>query len=290
MRAGPRAQPRRPRPCGRGLPARGERPDQGMVSEGVACTWRGPGPCSQAGWPGSRRSPSPTRWGASGPSRTSSAWPAWPGFRCSCGWSSGRAARPPTGGPWGCSSRRGRPTGWTGRSPARLRQTSRLGQLLDPAADRLYIVATIIALAVRAIIPWWLVVALAVREVLMAVVLLVLRRHGWGSLQVSFVGKAATAALLYAFPLLFLGCAPVQLRRDGAGGRLGLRDLGKCTVLVFRLPVHRPGQAADRRRPPAGPAGPPSAGPPARNRRAWDTAGQDPRLEEHCSAVKVGHP
>ena len=77
-----------------------------------------------------------------------------------------------------------------GKIARALGQTSRLGQLLDPAADRLYIVATIIALAVRAIIPWWLVIALAVREVLMAVVLLVLRRHGWGSLQVSFVGKA----------------------------------------------------------------------------------------------------
>src|SRR5580693_6043414 len=88
-----------------------------------------------------------------------------------------------------------------GKIARALGQTSRLGQVLDPAADRLYIVATIVALAVRAIIPWWLVIALAVREVLMAVVLLVLRRHGWGSLQVSFVGKAATAALLYAFPL-----------------------------------------------------------------------------------------
>src|SRR5712691_2106633 len=36
-------------------------------------------------------------------------------------------------------------------------------------------------------------------------VLVVLRRHLYGPLQVSFVGKAATLALLYAFPLLFLG-------------------------------------------------------------------------------------
>src|ERR1700746_444460 len=35
-------------------------------------------------------------------------------------------------------------------------QQSQLGQVLDPAADRLYIAATLIALAVRAIIPWWL--------------------------------------------------------------------------------------------------------------------------------------
>ncbi len=92
-----------------------------------------------------------------------------------------------------------------GKIARALNQQSRLGQLLDPAADRLYIVATVVALAVRAIIPWWLVAVLAVRELLMGVVLWVLRRRGWGTLQVSFVGKTATLCLLYAFPLLFLG-------------------------------------------------------------------------------------
>jgi cardiolipin synthase len=92
-----------------------------------------------------------------------------------------------------------------GKIARALDQESRLGQLLDPAADRLYIVATVIALAVRGIIPWWLVILLAVRELMMAGVLAVLRRRGWGALQVSFIGKGATACLLYAFPLLFLG-------------------------------------------------------------------------------------
>ena len=92
-----------------------------------------------------------------------------------------------------------------GKIARALNQQSRLGEVLDPAADRLYIVATIVALAVRAIIPWWLVGILAARELLMAVVLAVLRRRGWGTLQVSFVGKTATLCLLYAFPLLFLG-------------------------------------------------------------------------------------
>jgi cardiolipin synthase len=92
-----------------------------------------------------------------------------------------------------------------GKIARALNQQSRLGQMLDPAADRLYIVATVIALAVRAIIPWWLVAVLGAREVLMAVVLAVLRRRGWGALGVSFVGKTATLCLLYAFPLLFLG-------------------------------------------------------------------------------------
>jgi cardiolipin synthase (CMP-forming) len=92
-----------------------------------------------------------------------------------------------------------------GKIARALNQQSRLGQLLDPTADRLYIVATVVALAVRTIIPWWLVALLAARELVMAVVLLVLRGRGWGALQVSFVGKSATLCLLYAFPLLFLG-------------------------------------------------------------------------------------
>jgi cardiolipin synthase len=94
-------------------------------------------------------------------------------------------------------------------------QTSKLGQLLDPAADRLYIAATLIALAIRAIIPWWLVAVLAVRELMVGVGLEVLRRRTRISgLQVSLAGKAATLCLLYAFPLLFLGDHP------GWGGTL----------------------------------------------------------------------
>ena len=96
-----------------------------------------------------------------------------------------------------------------GKVARALNQTSRLGQVLDPAADRLYIAATIIALGVRGIIPWWLVGVLALREVTVGAALAVLRRRaGFGTLQVSLVGKAATLCLLYAFPLLFLGDHP----------------------------------------------------------------------------------
>jgi len=102
-----------------------------------------------------------------------------------------------------------------GKVARALNQTSRLGQVLDPAADRLYIAATIVALAVREIIPWWLVGILAARELVVGGALGVLKRRvGFGTLQVSLVGKAATLCLLYAFPLLFLGDHP------GWGGTL----------------------------------------------------------------------
>ena len=112
-------------------------------------------------------------------------------------------------------------TDWLDGKIARaLNQGSRLGQVLDPAADRLYIAATIVALAVRTIIPWWLVGLLALRELVVGAALAVLkRRAGFGTLQVSLVGKAATLCLLYAFPLLFLGDHP------GWGGTLA-RVLG----------------------------------------------------------------
>ena len=98
-------------------------------------------------------------------------------------------------------------TDWLDGKIARaFNQQSKLGEALDPAADRLYIAATLVALAVRNIIPWWLVGLLAVRELIVAGALgLLKRRLGFGTLQVSFVGKAATLCLLYAFPLLLLG-------------------------------------------------------------------------------------
>jgi cardiolipin synthase len=82
---------------------------------------------------------------------------------------------------------------------------SRLGQLLDPVADRLYIASTLLGLAWREIIPWWLVGILLARELFMGVVVLIAKRHGWLGLPVHFAGKAATFNLLYAFPLLLLG-------------------------------------------------------------------------------------
>lgn len=91
----------------------------------------------------------------------------------------------------------------------RWHQISRLGQLLDPIADRLYILATLVGLLIRGIVPWWFVLLLVSRDLIMAVVLAVLKRRGVTGLPVHFLGKAATFCLLYAFPLLLLG--------DGSG-------------------------------------------------------------------------
>jgi cardiolipin synthase (CMP-forming) len=92
-----------------------------------------------------------------------------------------------------------------GKIARRYHLVSRIGALLDPVADRLYILAALIGLAARQILPWWLVGILLGREVFMSVVLLVMRRRGAGPPPVHLLGKAATFNLLYAFPLLLVG-------------------------------------------------------------------------------------
>ena len=93
-----------------------------------------------------------------------------------------------------------------GKIARRWNQISRVGQILDPLADRLYILATLLGLLIRGIIPWWLVAVLVGRDVIMGIVLFVIkRRTGLTGLPVHFIGKAATFCLLYTFPLILLG-------------------------------------------------------------------------------------
>ncbi|SCG36083.1 CDP-alcohol phosphatidyltransferase family protein [Micromonospora coxensis] len=91
--------------------------------------------------------------------------------------------------------------GWIAR---RLGQVSRLGELLDPLADRLYILATLLAFTAREVVPWQFTAALLAREALLLGSLAVLRRHGYGPPPVHYVGKTATFLLLAAFPILLL--------------------------------------------------------------------------------------
>jgi cardiolipin synthase len=97
-------------------------------------------------------------------------------------------------------------TDWLDGKLARLLdQYSPLGALLDPAVDRFYILAALLALGVRGVVPWWAVAVLVGRDLVLAVCLLVLRARGYDPFRVTYLGKAATFLLLYAFPLLLLG-------------------------------------------------------------------------------------
>lgn len=95
-----------------------------------------------------------------------------------------------------------------GRLARALNQQSRLGELLDPAADRLFILVTLLVLASRDVVPWWLVAVIVGRDLLLTGVLGVLMARRIGPLPVHFVGKAGTFALLYALPLLLLARWP----------------------------------------------------------------------------------
>ena len=92
-----------------------------------------------------------------------------------------------------------------GKIARTLNQSSRLGVLLDPAVDRLYMVTVPLVLALSGIVPWWFVITLVARDVLLAATLPLLRSRGLSALPVTYVGKAATFALMSGFPLVLLG-------------------------------------------------------------------------------------
>lgn len=83
-------------------------------------------------------------------------------------------------------------------------QTSRFGELADPAIDRIYIVATLVVLYLREALPLWVVLALIARDLALGLATLALARKGLPPLEVTYLGKAATFNLLYAFPFLLL--------------------------------------------------------------------------------------
>ncbi len=89
----------------------------------------------------------------------------------------------------------------------RFDQISKLGQLLDPAADRLFIFAALIGLAARDIVPWWLFVVIVGRDAMLVVLGIILANADYGPLPVHHLGKAATLFLFYALPILMLAQA-----------------------------------------------------------------------------------
>ncbi|MES2169348.1 MAG: CDP-alcohol phosphatidyltransferase family protein [Actinomycetota bacterium] len=92
-----------------------------------------------------------------------------------------------------------------GQIARRFNQISRLGQLLDPAADRLLILAALIGLTVRDVVPLWLFIVIVARDVMLIVLGIILANNGYGPLPVHHIGKFATFCLFFAIPILMLG-------------------------------------------------------------------------------------
>jgi cardiolipin synthase (CMP-forming) len=112
----------------------------------------------------------------------------------------------------------------------RFDQASALGEILDPVADRLYILAVVVGLALRDIIPWWVALILPLRDLLLWGLVPFLRTRGYSALPVHFLGKAATFNLLYAFPLLLLG--------DGTGVLASLAEVFGWAFAIWGIGLY----------------------------------------------------
>lgn len=86
-------------------------------------------------------------------------------------------------------------------------QITRLGQLLDPAADRLFILSTLVGLGWVGVLPWWFIGAIVARDVLLLLLGVVLANHRFGPLPVHHLGKMGTFAILFSMPVILLASA-----------------------------------------------------------------------------------
>ena len=121
---------------------------------------------------------------------------------------------------------------WADGKIARLlNQSSRLGELLDPLVDRVYMVTIPVAFGLRHLVPWWIVGVLIGRDLLLAATLPALRRRGLTALPVTYVGKAATFCLMSGFPLILLGQFPALWSRVVLAIGWGFLIWGMATYL-----------------------------------------------------------
>lgn len=91
-----------------------------------------------------------------------------------------------------------------GKLARALNQESRLGELLDPAVDRLYIATVLIAMFITGAIPVWVLISIIARDLILGILLLAMKGSGIAPFKVTYLGKAATFNLLYALPMLLL--------------------------------------------------------------------------------------
>jgi cardiolipin synthase len=86
----------------------------------------------------------------------------------------------------------------------RYHQVSTLGKVLDPAADRILVGTAVIAVIVHGAVPLWFGVATLAREALVSVMVVLLAALGAARINVLWVGKAGTFALMFSYPAFLL--------------------------------------------------------------------------------------
>ena len=118
-------------------------------------------------------------------------------------------------------------TDWIDGALARgLGQVSRVGEVLDPVADRVGIVAIGLAVALAGYLPWFVVLVIAVCDVALGFIGLTrLARVREG--KVTWLGKVRTALLMVGMPLHLVSFAP-----ELAPFAEGLRTTGFWTLVA----------------------------------------------------------
>ena len=120
-------------------------------------------------------------------------------------------------------------------------QTSRFGELADPAIDRLYILTILIVFLIRDIVPAWIIVLLIARDLVLGLITLMMKLKGLAPFTVTYLGKAATFNLMYAFPFLLLAKSDSSLGTipdcfiHGNGYQNGQKNAKNERTRVFRF-------------------------------------------------------
>ncbi len=87
----------------------------------------------------------------------------------------------------------------------RYNQVSTLGKVLDPTADRLLLLVAVVSILIDGSVPAYVAIPVLIRETLVGGTVLVLAAMGARRIDVTWVGKAGTFALMFAFPLFLAG-------------------------------------------------------------------------------------
>jgi cardiolipin synthase (CMP-forming) len=99
-------------------------------------------------------------------------------------------------------------TDWVdGYIARRFDQTSTVGKVLDPVADRLLFFTALVAILIDGCAPAWVCWAVLVREIVISIATLVLAALGARRIDVTRAGKTGTFLLMFAFPGFVAGAS-----------------------------------------------------------------------------------
>ncbi|MCK4177846.1 CDP-alcohol phosphatidyltransferase family protein [Aciditerrimonas ferrireducens] len=141
-------------------------------------------------------------------------------------------------------------TDWVDGTVARhFHQVSTLGKVLDPTADRLLVATAVLCTVIVGAVPPWFAALTVAREALVSGAVLLLAALGAKRIDVLFIGKAGTFALMAAYPAFLLahGSATWQGDLRSAAWVIGLGGLCLAWVAAGRyLPEARAALVAGR--------------------------------------------